>query len=194
MGAIMSFFGRLKGKIDAWFDEQQSLLDQKKESERFRRDISAQIEVDRQKGAEGRLQEAYDQMVSGDITLADYRERILEEQKDYRDNLEALRLDRPSMPREEYEDERDRLEDDKEAIRWRLQWVNDKVSEKTDRPDWLDNSGKWARFVYVDDAGNEGRREIVNWTVRGRYVVGYDRKAKTEKTFRHDRISDWSAG
>lgn len=190
----MSLFAKIKGKVDAWFEEQQRLLDEKKRGEALRREVLSSIEEDRRKGAEGRLQECYDQMIAGEITLTEYKERILEEQSDYRDNVEALRLDRSSMSREDYEDERELLEDDKEAIRWRLQWVNDKIAAAEEHPEWLEKSGKWARFDYVDDAGNEGRREIVNWKAQGRYVVGYDRKAKLEKTFRHDRISDWSAG
>lgn len=190
----MSFFAKIRRKVDAWFEEQQRLLDDKKRREDLRREVLSSIEDDRRKGAEGRLQESYDQMIAGAITLPEYKERILEEQSDYRDNVEALRLDRSSMSREDYENERDLLEDDKEAIRWRLQWVNDKIAANKEHPDSLAKSGKWARFGYVDDAGNEGRREIVNWVVRGRYVVGYDRKAKAEKTFRHDRISDWCAG
>lgn len=190
----MGFFAGIKAKIDAWFDDQQRLLDQKKAGERIRKEIAASIAADRRKGAEGRLQDAYDQMIAGEITLSDYRKRIVDEQADYRDNVEALRLDRPLMPREEYDDELDRLEEDKEAIRWRLEWVEDKIAAKRDHPDWLGQSGKWARFDYVDESGAEGRREIVNWTVRGRYVVGYDRRAKAEKTFRQARISNWNAG
>lgn len=190
----MGIFGKLKSKVDAWFENQQRLLDQKKASESLRREIAASIAEDRHKGAEGRLQEYYDRMVSGEITLSDYRERILEEQADHRDSLEDLRLDKPTMSREEYEDERDRLDDDKEAIRWRLQWVNEKIASADSLPEWLAKSGKWARFDYVDDAGAQSRREIVNWKAQGRYVIGYDRKAKTEKTFRHDRMSEWTAG
>jgi len=190
----MGFFQRLKAKVDAWFDEQQRIQDQKKSQDQLRQEIRREIESDKIKGAEGRLEEAYGQYLAGEMTLSDYRDEILREQQDLSEDLAALRLDRPTMSREEFEDETDRIDDDREAIRWRLQWVTEKISDAESRPEWLEKSGKWARFSYTDDSANESRREIVNWKAKERYVIGYDRKQKAERTFRQDRISDWSAG
>ncbi|OJW73039.1 MAG: hypothetical protein BGO57_13255 [Sphingomonadales bacterium 63-6] len=60
--------------------------------------------------------------------------------------------------------------------------------------DGFETAGKWARFDYVDDKGNAGRREITMWERRGSYIVGYDKARKAERTFRQDRIDNWVAG
>lgn len=62
-----------------------------------------------------------------------------------------------------------------------------------DCPD-IPEIGRWARFEYVDADGQISNRSVTMWEKRGRYIVGYDRSRKDERTFRQDRISKWICG
>jgi hypothetical protein len=187
-------FARIRLGIDAWFARQQEELDRKRASEARSAKFRAEMAANEAKGADGRLEEHFDRLNDGEISLAEYRDEIMQEQQDNREYREALRIDRPSMDRDDYDAERERLDEDREAIRWRLEWVNDKILDAKSRPDWLGKSGKWARFEYADDDGVVTKNNIVNWKAEGTNVVGYDRAQKVERLFEQNRISGWQAG
>lgn len=143
-------------------------------------------------GAQERLEEEYGRLIAGEISMVEYREEILAEQRRNQSDRKDFNLERRSMRKDEAQAEMDRLDQDEEAIRWRLDWVNEKLASGMEVV--RQQQGKWARFDYVDSDGSASKRNIANWTDTGRYVIGFDRAAKEERTFRRDRISNWISG
>lgn len=161
-------------------------------------ELLAQIRAERtahvQKGAAGHLQERFAEYQAGRITLQQYRADIIEEWAEIEEEREALRDLSNFFDEENTEDERLRIASDMEEVRWRLEWVEQRLADEAARPDVIEGSGKWARFSYEDNDGAQTKREIVNWSTSGRYLVGFDRVNNDERTFRLDRISHWVAG
>lgn len=177
----------------SWFDRQQQKLDEKRRGDALMARIRAEVEANEAKGVEGRLEEQFEQLQAGTISLEEYRASILDEQSDAKAALEALRADRRHMDRDDYEDEKERAEDDIEATRWRLRWVNEQIRDAKSRPEGIAKSGKWARFEYAGDDGVVRRWNIANWRARDGVVIGWDRKAREEVEFSFDGISGWIA-
>lgn len=139
------------------------------------------------------LEEEFQRLKSGEIDLDEYQIAIEEEQVLIREDAKLLREDRRYMDPDEYELAKEALEERREGVRWRLDWVKKK---KRDEQLYQENPhitgrGKRARFEYVDHYGEITEREIVNWEVSGRYVRGFCLLRKEGRNFRIDRISDW---
>lgn len=189
---VGSLFKKAKDAAISRWAELERLAAEKQKAQENLESIRAASLADQEKGADGRLEEDFDRVRLGELSLSDYREAVLNEQRENREARARLREDRKWMDSDEVEAEIDRLDEDREAIQWRLEWVNEKLISHQDT--YGQKSGKWARFEYVDADGVCTRRNIANWTDTGRYVIGYDRSAKAERTFRVDRISDWVSG
>lgn len=57
----------------------------------------------------------------------------------------------------------------------------------------VDDYGEEATFTYVDADGVVTDRTIVNWRSEGPYIRGICVQRRQSRTFRKDRIEDWSA-
>lgn len=57
----------------------------------------------------------------------------------------------------------------------------------------VDDYGEEASFTYVDADGVITDRTIVNWRSEGAYIRGICVQRQQSRTFRKDRIEDWSA-
>jgi hypothetical protein len=141
-----------------------------------------------------RLEQQFESLRKGAINLDDYRDAVLAEKEELADLRSDLRDDRRFISADEYEDRKAEIDELAEEVRWRLKWIDDQKYKQSISRDGFADSGRWARFEYVDNDGVVTRREIVNWETRGAYIVGFDRSKKAERTFRQDRISDWRAG
>lgn len=189
----MSFFSKMKAGIDQWFEKQQAELDRKKALEASRQRLLAGIVEEERLGAAGRLQRHFDRLQEGSITIDDYLDEIVFEQDQNKIDLADLRSDRRSMSAGDFEDAKDRLEEDRDDIAWRLDWAKKRSADRSlqaTQPE-ISGNGKWARFEYVDNEGAVTKREVVNWEVSGRYVRGFCKMRKEERSFRIDRISEW---
>lgn len=144
--------------------------------------------------AEDRLEEAFERFRDGDLSLADYRSLIENEIEDAELQRDWLREDRRTMDRDLYALEMEDVKAALEAAKWRLKWVDDRQYKDQFKRDGFEESGKWARFAYVDHHGEITSRSITNWERRGTYILGWDRDKRAERTFRQDRIRDWEAG
>jgi hypothetical protein len=184
----------IRAKVDGWFARQQANLDAKREVERKAASEHAKWIEQEAKGADGRLQEQYDALQDGKITLEEYQSEIEFELDQAKTQISSLREMRRLMDRDEYETEREKADEDLEAARWRLGWVKDQIREKGDRPEWMEKSGKWARFEFADRDGLVTRQEISMWKAYPNEVRGWDRKLKREVGFRFGGISAWVAG
>ena len=127
------------------------------------------------------------------LLIADARARLSDLKRDLRQDL-----DNGAMDDDEYDDALADLDDIRDEVRdiesrWRASEGWD-FTEAAD-PRWAAvASGKWARFDYVDHDGEVSSRDISNWESRGRYIVGFCRAARAERTFRKVRISEWKSG
>jgi hypothetical protein len=144
--------------------------------------------------ADSRLDEEFEKFKRDRISLDDYRDAIEFEMDDAKTRRAELRAEKRYMDSYLYELEMEEVEADIEAAEWRLQWVKDHEYKNQFKRDGFAESGKWARFDYVDKDGEISKRNIANWEQRGAYIVGWDRAKKAERTFRQDRISDWVSG
>lgn len=145
-------------------------------------------------GVDGRLQLYYERLQAREIDLDSYAEEIDAEDDALTERREQLNANRKYHDPEFFEMELEQFEEDEEAIRWRREWIDkQRYTASISRPD-LPDSGKWARFEYVDNDGVMTKRTIAMWERRGGYIVGYDRAKKAERTFRQDRISSWVCG
>lgn len=189
-------FKKLKARVSDWLDEQQAKLDEAKARAARMDALDAEIAAREALGVAGRLELEFERYKAGDLSLEDYRDEILNEKQDMQEALSLLRSQKSLMDRDDYEDELAQIDEDKDEIRWRLDWVEKRLRDQdlhASRPG-ISGSGRWARFEYADADGVVTNRDVVNWEVAGRYVRAYDRKRKDERTFRIDRISDWVAG
>lgn len=125
-----SLLGRWKGAIDAWFERQQVKLDQKRAAEARRREIEAESAAWAAKGADGRLQDQYSAYLEGKITLEEYRDAIIDERDMAKEALADLRASRRDMDPDDYQMEREIIDDDLDATRWRLGWVDQQIAAK----------------------------------------------------------------
>lgn len=143
---------------------------------------------------DGRLNAMYEDYRAGLATLDDYEAAIVSEAEGIRERSAHLRENRRLYDAEQYDAEKDQLDEDRDAVQWRMRWLSgERLRLKNSRTDF-EPAGKWARFEYVDADGVITNRHIVNWERRGAYIVGHDKDRREERTFRQDRISDWLAG
>jgi chromosome segregation ATPase len=202
---LRSWFEATKAKLDAAAVEQRRRTQERdaaiaRKREEDRRGEALMVEMrakwaaDDAKGADGRLQEHYDALQEGEITLEEYKDEIEAELAKAKGEIETLREFKKTMDRDDYEIEREKADEDLEAARWRLGWVKDQIREQGDRPTWMEKSGKWARFEYADSDGVVTRQEISMWKAYSQEVRGWDRKLKREVGFSFGGISDWVAG
>ncbi|MXO73548.1 WYL domain-containing protein [Alteraurantiacibacter buctensis] len=138
-----------------------------------------------------RANEAILEIKRGEITSADYVETLESELRHVDDMMSAWREDHSAglHSDEVLQEAIQQLRDAKQDLRDRKQ--NAHRLEPTLLPAGLPQRGKWIRFTYFDQDGVVTSREVTNWEVRGRYLVGFDREKRAERTFRHDRIEDW---
>lgn len=137
---------------------------------------------------------------SGQITHDAYLKN-LEDEAEYLKSLKlSLAQDRRQglMDEYEYQDEveqiRDQMSDVKSALK-KADELKDWDSSEAKDDRWNSNDfGKWCRFSYYDSKGNVTARNVVNWQSRGRYIIGYCKAKKEERTFRKSRITDWISG
>lgn len=143
------------------------------------------------------LEALFIEVREGNATLEGYKARILEAQSDIQTlagDVEDIRKHDP-MDSEEYAEWREIIADEKDAVRWRLEWVEKQLLKQADLPDKrFDDHGKWAAFRYADTDGVATNRRIRNWAKAGRYIIGHCDAAKAERTFRQDRIEEWRSG
>ncbi|MFC0683565.1 hypothetical protein [Novosphingobium clariflavum] len=135
----------------------------------------------------------FDRYKAGQVSLEEYQAFIVEEADALQAQRENLRGERSSWDPDDYADELTRIDEEGEEIAWRQDWVRKRIKDQSlreIRPEVADR-GKWARFEYVDNDGVVTKREVVNWEVSGRYVRGYCKMRKEERSFRIDRISEW---
>lgn len=144
--------------------------------------------------ADSRLQAHYDDLQDGKIALDDYKAQIELELDLAKIEIENLRSMRRDMDRDDYEEQREKADEDLEAARWRLSWVKQKIREQGNKPDWMGKSGKWAIFEYSDSDGALTKHHITMWKAYGDEVRGWDRKLKAEVGFAFDQIHEWQAG
>lgn len=156
--------------------------------------IRAKIAAEEALGVDGRLEEQFGALQANAIDLAQYRDAIVEERRKVSAQRKDLREDRNFLDPNEYEDAKEQLDEDMEAVRWRLEWAESKLLETPTSDDGIAPSGKWARFEYIDRDGVVTAREITRWHRTDSHVVGYDRNRRAERTFRRDCISEWAAG
>ncbi|NBC35529.1 hypothetical protein GTZ99_03050 [Novosphingobium sp. FSY-8] len=202
---IRSWLGEIKAKLDAAAleskkreQERKTSLAKKREEDRQAEalmvEIRAKWAIDEAKGTDGRLQEHYDAMQAGKISLEDYKSQIELEIDLAKIEIESLRNSRRDMDRDDYEAQREKADEDLEAGKWRLGWVNRQIREKGDRPEWMGKSGKWARFQYADADGEIKTHDISMWKAYSKEVRGWVRKSKSEVGFSYDKITNWQAG
>lgn len=143
------------------------------------------------------LGDAFDRYQAGAIDLDEYRSLVQAEAAVARERKAEVRQDRKLgvyADEDDFQEALDQADDDIEECRWRLEWIEKKAwSARASRADIAD-SGKWARFDYVDAKGNASKRVISMWEKRGAYVAGFDRSRGEERSFRQDRIENWTAG
>lgn len=144
--------------------------------------------------ADGRLEKAFASFTRRQMTFVDYRAIVEDEVEAARERRAQLRDDKADMHPDLYEFEMEEAEHDLEAAEWRLRWIEDREYKDQFKREGFAESGKWARFEYVDQHGEITDRSITNWEQRGAYIVGWDRDRKAERTFRQDRIGNWVAG
>lgn len=61
-------------------------------------------------------------------------------------------------------------------------------------PRWVEGEqGDFARFTYADRDGVVTERQISNWRSTDAYIEGFCLNCREGRTFRKDRIKDWSA-
>lgn len=135
------------------------------------------------------LSESYRKFQNKIITMGEYIDIINSEKNRIAECKEYLK----SMKRSKYHDAeyynflKDILDKNIEAVEWRLKWAKKK--------NWISNNveshfldipanGNWMRFDYTDLDGKKSNRNITMWQKRGIAVVGYDKKAGGERTFR----------
>jgi|GEM_PF-3069625 len=144
------------------------------------------------------LEKEFRRYRDGEISLESYRATVRSEHYYIRDMLSIMRADRPTGEDARYlhDMKLSEAEEALEATRWRLEWaMNRELDEKAGHyeeglefiPD-----GPRARFDYVDAYGTATKREISNWEDKGYKIVGFDIAKQAERTFRKERISNWT--
>jgi hypothetical protein len=141
-----------------------------------------------------RLSVEFERLKADCITLDEYKSLVDEALADVKQEMADTRQCRRDMDPDDFDFEMERLEADLDECRWRLKWIDDQQYKASISRDGFGEKGKWARFEYVDNDGVVTERSITMWEKRGAYIVGYDRSRKAERTFRQDRISDWTSG
>jgi hypothetical protein len=136
----------------------------------------------------------------GEMPFADFKERLDEAEDDVKVKIDDLRFDKKHelIDADDYDEQMEALKFDRESVRDMLselpeleQWDTEEAAD----PRWTPGQkGKWSQFDYIDNDGNPSLRKVTMWESRGRYVVGYDKDRKEERTFRKARISNWQAG
>lgn len=143
------------------------------------------------------LGEAFDQYQAQTIDLEEYKALVTAEAQVARERKADIRQDKKLgayADEDDFQDALDQADEDIEECRWRLEWIDKKSWSARASRDDIAESGKWARFDYVDAKGNASKRHITMWEKRGAYVAGFDRSRGEERSFRQDRIKNWSAG
>ncbi|MFP1130278.1 hypothetical protein [Asticcacaulis sp. W401b] len=60
-------------------------------------------------------------------------------------------------------------------------------------PRWIEGEeGEFATFTYADRDGVVTERRVSNWRSHGAYIEGVCLNRQEERTFRKDRITNWS--
>lgn len=155
--------------------------------------IRSGLDDDDDQPACDRLTKEFERYRTGEIDIDGYRQSVLSVSDGIDGDIELLRERRGSMDRDDFAAQLEQLEEDAQECRWRLEWI-DEQRTKPEADPRFGGKGKWARFEYVDSDGSKSKRTIAMWERRGRYIVGYDRSRKEERTFRQDRITEWLAG
>jgi uncharacterized membrane protein len=156
--------------------------------------VAPDWKYDETETADERLQERYDALADGAISLDEYQIDIEFELDLAKRNIANLREMRRYMERYDYDDQKEQADADLEAAKWRLAWVKKQIREKGNLPEWMDKSGRWARFEYADSDGVLTRQEITMWKAYPTEVRGWDRKRKQEVGYGFQGIRDWTAG
>lgn len=190
----MGFLSGMKASINAWFDRQQAELDKKKAEQAAHKKLMDQIAAESALGASGRLEREFQRYKNGEIDLEEYREQIATEQQENKEALDLLKDDRRNMDADAYEAERDQLDEDRDEIRWRLEWANKQIRAQAARPEGMPSRGKWIQFEIVDKNGEVTRNHLVNWETDQKRLYGYNRKKKEEEAFNLDQINEWTCG
>lgn len=133
-------------------------------------------------------------MLSKDISLEEYRDIVDTEWEVARDAIAELASREHDVHPDVYELEAEQAREALEAAEWRRRWVRDRQYQDQFQRGGFGESGKWARFDYIDANGASSKREIVMWQSRGPYIVGLDKSRGEERNFRQDRISNWASG